>query len=126
MKYIFCLGVPALIQIVDVFMKEGSGRHSLYIVTEMWGQDLWALLNVRRKLEPAEVRQACKSILQGLLHLHVSLGIAHTDVKPANIQVRTDVSNKAPGLECKLADLGSAVQVGDLIVFAAAAHCQLD
>ena len=67
----------------------------------------------QRRFEAADrmaVRQVAQETLQGLAHLH-SLGLYHSDVKPANVLVE-EFGNG--GLVARLADLGTCCEVGVL------------
>ena len=94
---------PSLVRLLDVYFAEDS----VHLVYEFAGTDLSCLCKSMcpRRLEPVQLRMCIGQLFAGLTHVHAK-GLVHTDVKPANIFVRSSTP-----WDCVLGDLGSCVEV---------------
>lgn len=89
--------VSGIVQIYDCFKE----NETAYIVMEfLYGETLGQRINSRGKLEPNEVLEIFKPILEALEAVHKE-GIVHRDISPGNIFICDDGS-------VKLLDFGAA------------------
>ena len=93
---------PAVVRLLDAFLQ----KERVHLVYELARQDLYRFLKASAKpLETERIRITSLQILTALVHIHLC-GLVHTDVKPANILVRS-----TSPWACLLGDVGSAVEV---------------
>ncbi|KAK0526804.1 hypothetical protein OC842_005074 [Tilletia horrida] len=95
-----------IIELRDVIMTQKAGIPEVHIVLEWCAFDLDQALNdskVRTKLSVELIRTIVKHVANGLKAVH-DIGIAHFDIKPANVLI--DVQGRA-----KLADFGLAEDI---------------
>ena len=81
----------------------------IYLVFELMGPDLFEAISARGSnyfggMTEDQARDATRSILLGLRHLHVDLDLIHRDIKPENLLLPINHSGNFHGL--KIADLG--------------------
>jgi serine/threonine protein kinase len=88
-----------LIQLVET-------TNYIYFVQELMGSELFdAVIEANPGgLSELQARQATRSLLLGLRHLHDDLGVIHRDIKPENLLLPYNEPSNFNGL--KLADLG--------------------
>ena len=99
-----CAGHPHIISLLDVVMAP-SGQFML--VFEFMGQDLEARFRQRGShIHQAITRSVFEHVLRVFVHLHDTLGLAHSDVKPQNCLI---LETKPGQVRVKLADLGCVV-----------------
>ena len=101
-----CRGHAHIVQLLDVFVTSGPSLR-YHLVFELWGRDLAFWRKSSTGFAPACVRSICQQLFLGLAHVH-SLGLIHTDIKPANILAKSIPDSDI--LACKLADVGNAVE----------------
>ena len=111
-------GKEEILRLLDQFVKDGpNGRH-VCLVTELCGPCLLDILP-KKGMCLGNVNQIMSQVLAGLDFLH-SKGIFHTDIKPENVLLvnkpdpLTNFSCAVEAIKVKLADLGGALQVGDI------------
>ena len=77
-----------------------SSPNALYIVTEAFGEDLYALIHRRGpRLNRAFVAAAAAGLTSAIAHCHAS-GFAHRDVKPENVLVAVTAEPRSGRLAC--------------------------
>ena len=90
--------IVQLIQLVET-------KQYVYFVQELMGSELFdAVTKATGGLTERQAKQATKSLLLGLKHLHVDLGKVHRDIKPENLLLPFGEDSNFNGL--KVADLG--------------------
>ena len=111
-------GKKEILRLLDQFLKDGpNGRH-VCLVTELCGPCLLDVLP-KKGMCLSNVEQIMSQVLAGLHFLH-SQRIIHTDIKPENVLLvnkpdqLTNFSCAVEAINVKLADLGGALQVGDV------------
>lgn len=98
----FCLASSLhhvnIIQTLDLL----KGSHSNYcnVMEYCAGGDLYSLIVVAGRLEPAEADCFFKQIMRGVAYMH-EMGVAHRDLKPENVLLTSRGC-------CKLTDFGNA------------------
>ena len=96
-------GHPRIVRLLDCCLF--GTRYGLVFAPH--GRDLrYWLENQPQEFSPAAVREIAAQALDGLAFLHDSIGVAHTDVKPANMLCVWAAS----GPNLRLADLGEAAE----------------
>ena len=110
-----CARHPNIVQLLDVTTPRTAQIH-LALVFEEWGEDLRRCAPRVAKM-PVQVRQILLDVTSGLAHLH-SVGLIHSDLKPANILVKAAAGPgelarslwaPIPKLASKVCDLASCV-----------------
>ena len=111
-------GKEEILRLLDQFVKDGpNGRH-VCLVTELCGPCLLDILP-KKGMCLGNVKQIMSQVLAGLDFLHFKR-IFHTDIKPENVLLvnkpdpLTNFSCAVEAIKVKLADLGGALQVGDI------------
>ena len=111
-------GKEEILRLLDQFVMDGpNGRH-VCLVTELCGPCLLDILP-KKGMCLSNVKQIMSQVLAGLHFLH-SQRIIHTDIKPENVLLvnkpdpLTNFSCAVEAIKVKLADLGGALQVGDV------------
>lgn len=110
-----CVGQESIIQMLDVFLCPENcpmspiARNRLCLVFELWGRDLrHILVDSPGGFAPQTIRCVANDVSRALFHLHDSLQVIHSDVKPENVLAR---ETEGGVLACKLGDLGAALLV---------------
>ena len=111
-------GKEEILKLFDQFVMDGpNGRH-VCLVVELCGPCLLDILP-KKGMCLSNVKQIMSQVLAGLEFLHSSR-IIHTDIKPENVLLvnkpdpLTNFSCAVEAIKVKLADLGGALQVGDI------------
>ncbi|KAI9002829.1 kinase-like domain-containing protein [Hyaloraphidium curvatum] len=74
---------PNLVEVHEVFETEDA----VYLVEELAAADLQTYLNAQGPLPLPDLRDALRSVLSALAHLHAH-GLAHRALKPSNVLLR--------------------------------------
>lgn len=104
-----CRGHPCIVQLLDTFLEDVPPRRYA-LVLELWGRDLSDWLRADAALfTPPVLRHCTWGCVQGLAFLH-GVGLAHADFKPRNVLGKLNATSGL--LDCKIADLGSVLELG--------------
>ena len=110
-----CANHPCIVQLLDAASVPGRGCCQHKLVFERWGRDLAATFRQKqssgeldRGFGPVQLRRIVSDVASGLAHLN-HIGLIHADLKPQNVLAKHDVDGGC--FACKLADLGSCVEV---------------
>ena len=89
----------------------------VYLAFELMGPDLFEAISASKPsgMTEDQARDATRSILLGLRHLHVDLDLIHRDIKPENLLLPINHSGSFQGL--KIADLGFCTNPDDVTSF---------
>ena len=99
---------PVLVPPLDWGETElGSARFAFIVTERIGGTSLRELLDRGRRLTPSQAIVMALDLCRALHHLH-QLGIAHGDVRPANVFVSTDSRARLAGLGMKRGIAGTA------------------
>lgn len=91
---------------VTRFLQLIVTNNYVYLAFELMGPELFEAITEANPggLTEDQARDATRSILLGLRHLHVDLDLIHRDIKPENLLLPINHSGSFQGL--KIADLG--------------------
>ena len=103
-----------IVRVLDVFLDPKARK--MHIVLELWAES-GEIYRRRRGFGRSDsqstthIRTLLQHLCRALSYLHGGLGLAHTDVKLANILIIDKFGSFVNDIECKLADVGSAEEV---------------
>jgi serine/threonine protein kinase len=106
-----CINVPCIVQFLDLFWKDSADGGNVFIVMELWGTDVASYMQLNNNyMAPAGIRSIVRDTLSAIQYLNLTIQMAHTDIKPANVLVVTD-NDMVPTVRSKVTDFASCHQV---------------
>jgi eukaryotic-like serine/threonine-protein kinase len=107
------LAHPAIVALYEACSDEDA----FYLISELIEGDTLAVLIAEDELSDEEVLEIGLTLTGALAHAHAR-GVIHRDVKPHNVLVPSERTDRTPGhaptqVPAKLADFGGASLVGD-------------